>query len=158
LWDKYATKEYEGLERFEDALSKNTKFSRDIAVSEEINKLSGLIAETNNKLRMSFKREHTYKLKMHEEQLYKEVMFDPRDRFEHQEEVRMENLMRKVKNPGVIRNFAETHEEGMKFVPFPVHPRLPVKVQNMHEGHTTVGQDQGHVMDPYHYLQTPNNS
>jgi hypothetical protein len=52
-------------------------------LSEQINELSELIGQTNTKLQMSFKREHKYQLKMHEEQLYKEVMFDPRTSFEH---------------------------------------------------------------------------
>ena len=78
LWDYYSVKEYEGLERFDNSISKHGEFEKGIAKSKDISDLANLIGETNKKLQMSFKREHKYDLKIYEEQLYKEVMFDAR--------------------------------------------------------------------------------
>lgn len=76
LWDFYETKEEEGLERFENALSKHSEFTE--VKAPELDKLSELIEQTNAKLRMKYKREHYYDLELYEEQLYKEVVFDAR--------------------------------------------------------------------------------
>ena len=37
-----------------------------------------MIADTNKKMQMRFKREHTYTLEKYEERLYKEVIYDTR--------------------------------------------------------------------------------
>ena len=49
-----------------------------VADSKEIRELSQLIADTNKKMQMRFKREHVYKLEKYEERLYKEVIYDTR--------------------------------------------------------------------------------
>ena len=64
MWDKYSTKEYEGLERFEDAISKDTDFNRAVASNQDLTDLSNMIGETNRKLQMKYKREHKYHLDM----------------------------------------------------------------------------------------------
>ena len=76
--DLYELKEEEGLDRFDSSLTKLHEYENGIAQSPELKELSSLIAETNKKLQMRFKREHEYKLEQHEEQLYKEVLFDMR--------------------------------------------------------------------------------
>ena len=42
--------------------------------SKDLKDLSNLIAQTNKRLQLQFKREHKYELELHEEQLYKEVL------------------------------------------------------------------------------------
>jgi len=49
-----------------------------VADSKDIRELSQVIAETNRKMQMRFKREHTYTLEKYEERLYKEVIYDTR--------------------------------------------------------------------------------
>lgn len=49
-----------------------------MADSKEIRELTQLIADTNKKMQMRFKREHTYTLEKYEERLYKEVIYDTR--------------------------------------------------------------------------------
>ena len=46
---------------------------------------------------MDFKREHKYNLKIYEEQLYKEVMFDARSNLAQDEERKWGNKMKKAK-------------------------------------------------------------
>lgn len=96
LWDYYAIKEEEGLERFETSIATHSEFNKDIVQSKDIDDLSNLIGETNKKLQMSFKREHKYKLKIYEEQLYKEVMYDARPGYEQDESMRFNNKLKKV--------------------------------------------------------------
>jgi hypothetical protein len=74
----YEAKEEEGVERFDSAISKMDEFAKAVSKSEELNRLTTLIDKTNRELRTDYKREHRYSLKMHEEQLYKEVIFDTR--------------------------------------------------------------------------------
>jgi hypothetical protein len=66
---------------------------------------------------MNYKREHQYKLRMHEEKLYKEVSYDPRPKFDHQEEFRTRNLLRKVKGPRVATNLTETIKKAQEILP-----------------------------------------
>lgn len=49
-----------------------------MADSKEIRELTQLISDTNKKMEMRFKREHTYTLEKYEERLYKEVIYDTR--------------------------------------------------------------------------------
>jgi hypothetical protein len=56
---------------------------------------------------MSFKREHKYNLKIYEEQLYKEVMFDARPDLEQTEETRWNNKLKKAKASGATRNISK---------------------------------------------------
>jgi ribosomal protein S20 len=70
-------------------------------------------------------------------------MFDPRPKFDQQEEVKLRNLLRKAKAPTVVRNFSEEIEYAKKIVSFPVHQRVVTKIENMHET----------IYDPYHYMQ-----
>ena len=46
-------------------------------------------------------------------------MFDPRKKYDQQEEVKFVNTLRKVKNPQRVRNFTETIEEAKQIVPYP---------------------------------------
>lgn len=50
LWEKYSTQEYEGLERFEGAMSMDKRYSSAIATSDSIDELSSLIGQTDRKL------------------------------------------------------------------------------------------------------------
>jgi hypothetical protein len=50
LWDYYAVKEEEGLERFENSIATHSEFIKDIVQSKDIDDLSILIGETNKKL------------------------------------------------------------------------------------------------------------
>jgi len=97
LWDYYAIKEEEGLERFESSIATHEEFTKDIVQSKDISDLSNLIGETNKKLQLSFKREHKYNLKIYEEQLYKEVMYDARPSYEQEETMKFGNKLKKVK-------------------------------------------------------------
>ena len=119
MWDKYSTKEYEGLERFEDAISKDSDFNKAVASNQDLTDLTNIIGDTNRKLQMKYKREHTYQLELGQEQLYKEVMFDPRSKHSQYEEYRLNNPLRKVKNPRSIRNFTKTHERAKEVVEYP---------------------------------------
>jgi len=67
LWDLYQPKEEEGLSRFDNALSKMHEFDNRVVQSEELDKLSRVIDQTNRKLKMPYKREHKYDLQMYEE-------------------------------------------------------------------------------------------
>jgi glutaredoxin 2 len=50
LWDYYAVKEEEGLERFENSLSKHSDFEKRVQINQDLKDLSSLIDETNRKL------------------------------------------------------------------------------------------------------------
>lgn len=102
-------KEDEGLERFERSLTKLNEYENKIAVSKELKDLQELIADTNKKLSMRFKREHEYKLEKYEEQLYKEVMFDLRGDKGAEEDVNQANPLKKARMPTNIRNLDEFH-------------------------------------------------
>jgi hypothetical protein len=122
LWDYYATKEHEGLERFQTALSKSEHYDKNIAIkSPDLDQLSSLIEDTNRKLQMPFKREHNYSLQPFEEQLYKEVMFDARPTNLIQEEYRLFNKHKKVTSNTLIRNLDTFHKEAKRDIPFPNH-------------------------------------
>jgi hypothetical protein len=60
---------------------------------------------------MSFKREHKYNLKIYEEQLYKEVMFDARPNELQSEEYFRNNTLNKAKMSGAIRNITQEYEK-----------------------------------------------
>lgn len=78
LKDLYEPKENEGLERFDDALTKIDEFENRVAKSKDLTDLSKLIGDTNKQLQMKFKREHKYGIEIYEEQIYKEVVYDMR--------------------------------------------------------------------------------
>ena len=63
---------------------------------------------------MQFKREHKYDLKIYEEQLYKEVMFDARPNYDQTEEYRLNNTLKKAKAGGFIRNTTVEYEKVKK--------------------------------------------
>jgi hypothetical protein len=65
---------------------------------------------------MSFKREHKYDLKIYEEQLYKEVMFDARPNTDITEEYRRNNTLKKAKYSGSIRNMTKDYDEVKKVI------------------------------------------
>ena len=68
--------EFEGVEKFDEALSKHYEFDQNIVTSETLDSLADLIDETNAGLEIKFKRPHKYELKDYEEKLYKEVYFE----------------------------------------------------------------------------------
>ena len=62
---------------------------------------------------MKFKREHKYDVKMYEEQLYKEVVYDTRLNATEAEEFRFMNPLKKSRPGGVhMRNLHKTHQEA----------------------------------------------
>ena len=129
MWDYYATEEHLGLERFEDSLTQHSEFSKDIAPpSKDLKELTHLIDTTNRKLQMSFKREHKYNLKIYEEQLYKEVMFDARPDLDQTEETRWNNTLKKAKASGATRNVSKQYDEIKDIVPWPSHKKIPHKI------------------------------
>ena len=68
LRDLYEPKEFEGLDKFDDALSKTMhEFDSAIAQSEELDRLTMSIDKLNRQLQMKYKREHKYDLQMYEE-------------------------------------------------------------------------------------------
>lgn len=93
---------------------------------------------------MSFKREHQYSLKIYEEQLYKEVMFDARPTTDITEEYRRNNTLKKAKYSGAIRNLNKDYEEVKKIITYPFHKKVGYKIQNMHETASLV--------DPFHWV------
>ena len=70
---------------------------------------------------MSFKREHKYSLKIHEEQLYKEVMFDARPSYLQGESIKFRNSLKKVSGQSDIRNLNEFIKEAKKVAWWPKH-------------------------------------
>jgi len=119
-----------------------------VADSKEIRELTSLIADTNKKMQMRFKREHTYTLEKYEERLYKEVIYDTRpDQYAEEIQVNV-NTLKKAKLPTRIRNMSEIALEGQKLARWPIHPARSHKVQNMHE------PTNSKIVDPYHWVQT----
>ena len=60
---------------------------------------------------MNFKREHKYDMKMYEEQLYKEVVYDTRVNATEAEEFRKMNPLKKARpGGGQIRNLKQAQE------------------------------------------------
>ena len=98
LWDLYHPKEEEGLDRFDESLSRNMfEINTRMVHSEALDSLTRPIDKTNRKLQMNYKREHKYDLKMYEEQLYKEVIYDTRVDPTEQEEYRFMYPLKKVR-------------------------------------------------------------
>lgn len=92
----YEVKEEEGLHRFDQALTKQIhEYQTIVPKSEQITELNKLINDTNKKLQMKFKREHKYELLKHEEQLYKEVMYDMRPEKAENDEIVSMNPLKK---------------------------------------------------------------
>jgi hypothetical protein len=77
--------------------------------------MTKLIAETNKKLEMRYKREHKYVTKNHEERLYKEVVYDtrPGNLATEEEEFRFMNPLKRASKGGVgIRNINESAQQA----------------------------------------------
>jgi len=96
----------EGLDKFDNALSKTMyEFNVQVAQSEELDDLTRSIDKANRKLAMKYKREHKYDVKLYEEQLYKEVIYDTRIDASEVEEFRTMNPLKKARpGGGRIRN------------------------------------------------------
>ncbi len=143
----YDRPEEEGLQKFDHALTNQLdEYKQMVADSKEIRELSQLIADTNKKMQMRFKREHNYKLEKYEERLYKEVIYDTRaDQYAEEIKVNV-NTLKKAKMPSRIRNMTEAAIEGQKIARWPIHPARPHKLQNMHEPTNTK------IVDPYHWI------
>jgi hypothetical protein len=135
------------LQRFEGALTNQLEeYKGKVADSPQLRELTSLIADTNRKMQMRYKREHTYRLEKYEERLYKEVVYDTRPDIQNDEVKVLQNSLKKAKVPTKIRNFAETAKEGLKMARWPIHPRRSHKVENMHEPSTSK------IIDPYHWI------
>jgi pyruvate-formate lyase-activating enzyme len=118
-----------------------------VADSKDIRELFQVIAETNRKMQMRFKREHTYTLEKYEERLYKEVIYDTRqDQYAEEISVNV-NTLKKAKLPTRIRNINQAAQEAQTIARWPIHPKRPYKVQNMHEPTTSK------LNDPYHWVR-----
>lgn len=75
----YEREEELGLDRFNSALTQSLKDYNSLIIdTKETRELTDLISDTNRKLQMRFKREHSYKVEKYEERLYKEVVYDAR--------------------------------------------------------------------------------
>ena len=121
LWDYYATQEEEGLERFDNALSKHSSFNSQVVQSKDLRDLSTLIAKTNKRLQLQFKREHKYELELHEEQLYKEVMFDARPSYLQLDHHTQKNQLKKARAGNAMRNVHQESEQMKKIIEWPEH-------------------------------------
>jgi hypothetical protein len=144
----YERPEEEGLQKFEESLTRQlAEYQERVADSVEIRELTQLIAETNKKMQMRFKREHEYKLEKYEERLYKEVIYDTRPQVDPEGEKVLGNPLKKARMPTKIRNVNETAQEALKIARWPIHPARQYKVQNMHE---PAGSK---LHDPYHWVQ-----
>lgn len=84
--------------------------------------MTSLIAETNKKMQMRFKREHKYKLEKYEERLYKEVIYDARPNLDTEEVRVLGNPLKKSHTPSKIRYLNETALEAQKIARWPIHP------------------------------------
>ena len=87
-----------------------------------------MIADTNKKMQMRFKREHQYTLERYEERLYKEVIYDARPNMELDEIYVVANPLKKAKVPSKIRNITEAAKEGLKAARWPIHPQRQHRV------------------------------
>ncbi|CDW77077.1 oligopeptidase b [Stylonychia lemnae] len=148
LRDLYIPKEEEGLDRFDNSLSKLPEYESQIAQSKDINELNTLIGQTNKKLVMKYKREHAYKLEKYEERLYKEVFYDLRPNKNPQEEVTIMNPLKKSRLPHRYRNIVEISQESYREAQWPRHQRRPQEVVNIH----TMNKE-GRIMDPYKWME-----
>eukprot|EP00347_Sterkiella_histriomuscorum_P015569 403356530 len=105
----YVPQEEEGLQRFDNALTKLPEYEDKIAQSPEILELTSLINSTNKKLVMKYRREHQYNVEIYEERLYKEVIYDLRPNQTADEEVNVLTNLKKANVPHRIRNMTEEH-------------------------------------------------
>lgn len=84
------------------------EFDKAITKSKDLYHISKLIDKTNRELRADYKREHRYTLKMYEEQLYKEVVYDIRDDAVHLDQFNQINPLKAAKKSARIRNLHES--------------------------------------------------
>lgn len=94
---------------------------------------------------MNFKREHSYKLKPFEEQLYKEVMYDARPSHMINEQVTHLNQLKRVRSKSLVRNLTAFHEEAKEQILYPRHKPIPLRVTNVHD-------EKSNLVDPFAYL------
>ena len=79
-----------------------------VAKSDELDDLTRSIDKTNRQLAMKFKREHKYDMKIYEEQLYKEVVYDTRKHATEAESRMYNNPLKKARGGGgQIRNLQQ---------------------------------------------------
>lgn len=113
--------------------------------------MTQLIDQTNKKLQMRYKREHKYDLKPHEEQLYKEVVYDVRakDLAATEQEYRYTNPLKKMSKGRMrVRNVHEESKRAEEIARAPIHARKQTTVVKTADGHK--------VADPYdHYRVGP---
>lgn len=104
----YEVEEELGLQRFDESLTRQlTEYKDKVADSVQIRELTQLIAETNRKMQMRYKREHKYSLEKYEERLYKEVVYDTRGDLPVDEVKVLANPLKKARLPTKIRNMTE---------------------------------------------------
>lgn len=146
----------EGLDRFDSALSKKMhEFNVSVAHSDELDDLQRTIDKTNRKLMMKFKREHKYEVAKHEEQLYKEVVYDTRIDASEAEEQRFMNPLKKARRgSGSIRNLDEAQKEAMQIVSAPLHARKKTPFQHMHPEFNKQDGKTVKMYDPYAYFRS----
>lgn len=156
----YHPKEEEGLDRFDEALSRNMyEMSTQVVQSEALDSLTRQIDETNRKLQMKYKREHKYDLKMYEEQLYKEVVYDTRLDATEKEEFRFMNPLKKVRqwaDPTFGRNYIEDAKNAEELARSPIHLRKHTKIRPLYSAHSDKSSNnkQVEVTDPYDHWRT----
>jgi hypothetical protein len=115
LWDLYHPKEEEGLSVFKSSLTNQITEFQNLNESKDLQKMTELIDETNRKMKMKYKREHSYNLEQYEERLYKEVIYDTRGGNipSQQEEFRAVNPLKKTNKGGTrIRNINKAASEA----------------------------------------------
>ena len=105
-------------------MTKLHEYETKVCTSEDIKTLQKLINDTNKKMQIKFKREHQYEILKHEEQLYKEVMYDMRPTVTQDEELAM-NPLKKAKYAGKIRNSREIYDAALKEARWPIHMKKP---------------------------------
>ena len=136
--------EFEGTEKFEQSLTHNHEFEKNVVTSKAIDDLTNLIGHTNKELNMKYRREHKYELTDTQENLYKEVVFET-------SKIKMRETIRKPFNPlrkqhsQKVRNWDKMNSFGIENAPLPKHNRLEAKVVNNFET----------IIDPYKYLESP---
>ena len=141
----------EGIDRFDSALSKTMhEFDIMVAKSDELDDLTRSIDKTNRKLAMKFKREHKYDMKIYEEQLYKEVVYDTRKHATEVESKMYNNPLKKARGGGgQIRNIQQYMQDIEDYMVAPVHQRKETPYSHLHREMNPI---KGKMHDPYAYL------
>ena len=111
--------------------------------------MTTLIDKTNRELKMEFKREHKYELLGHEEQLYKEVVYDarPKEAAALEQEFQSVNTLKKS-GSSRVRNIHEFAKEAANAATAPSYMKRPTKISHI----PFTSEPQG--IDPFDYYRT----